>query len=115
MSDWVKHDGSRPTYQKPDGTIITMRFLGDGLRPQGQVSLQWPGWYWRLKDVRTGWFKTERRPVCDDPAYAPIIAYCFGGDDKGQAEAGRLAWLDAIARDPEGFVIPGEAKPKVSA
>lgn len=39
------------------------------------ISPSYPGFFWRWKRVRVGWFKSEMRRVCDDPDYAPIKAY----------------------------------------
>lgn len=77
MGDWVIHDGARG----PVGFTgkIDVRFMaGDLIAPStAGITDSWPGFFWRWRDVRVGWFRTRRLPVCDDPAYAPILAYRF--------------------------------------
>ena len=73
---WIEHDGAAPVWPSPahvqmhwiEGQIYFQRF---------GFSIQWdyPGFFWRWRTVRTGWFSTEKLRVCDDPAYGPIIRY----------------------------------------
>jgi hypothetical protein len=79
MSDewgpWIELDGAQPLI--PLGVSLKVAVLGSGIRPEpgAVVSLSWPGFYWRWRTVRVGLFRSERRRVCDDPSYAPIIRY----------------------------------------
>jgi hypothetical protein len=78
--DWEKHDGAcgplvscnqriqvRMVPSEAEGKLTADDFEW--------ISATFPGFFWRWKRVRTGWFKTELQRVCDDPAYAPIVAY----------------------------------------
>ena len=73
---WIEHDGAEPQ-GLPRRANIQVAVLADGISPEdGTVVFQdHPSFFWRWRRVRTGWFRSELRPVCDDPAYAPIIAY----------------------------------------
>lgn len=72
---WKKHDGhAQPRRNGP----MQVHIIGDGKRPsEGETCGNIPNWHWRMKRVRTGLLRWETRPVCDDPAYAPIVAYRF--------------------------------------
>jgi len=71
---WIRHDGAAPQVAPPRTLLV--EFEGEGLRaPSGKITPSYPGFYWRWRTVKTGWFRREKRRVCDDPAYAPIIAY----------------------------------------
>ncbi len=72
----IRHDGAAPMAPTPCRLHVYFEDTS-GLMPQpdGKLHPDWPGFYWRWKAVRTGWFKTERKRVCDNPDYAPIIAY----------------------------------------
>ena len=72
---WIEHDGAGICL--PDGSVMQIEIGGPGLVPRGSesVSPNYPGFYWRWKRVKTGWFSSVMRRVCDDPAYAPIIRY----------------------------------------
>ena len=79
---WIKHDGAEPQ-GLPHRARIRIIALADGISPEvgTVVSQEHPSFFWRWRRVRTGWFRSELRPVCDDPAYAPIIAYCIRRPD----------------------------------
>ena len=73
---WIEHDGAGVCV--PGGSVLQVKFGGPGLMPDdfAKLSLEaYPGFFWRWKRVKTGWFSSEMRRVCDDPAYAPIIRY----------------------------------------
>ena len=73
---WIAHDGAVPSI--PLGSVVEVLFQGPGVKPEeGSVCdlTAMPGFYWRWKRVRIGWFSSEMRRVCDDPAYAPVIRY----------------------------------------
>ena len=76
---WIKHDGSGGP-EIPDGItahiMVEREVEGIGMPPH-RISPNWPGFFWRWKRVKRGWFSSELRRVCDDPAYAAIIAYRF--------------------------------------
>jgi hypothetical protein len=74
---WVEHDGAEVRSRIPAHAVIAIRLGAKGIEPPyfKGISHNWPGFFWRIKRVKTGWFSSEWRPVCDDPAYAPIIAY----------------------------------------
>jgi hypothetical protein len=103
MTDWIKHDGTRPSEWCKTGDMLHIMFAAnsDGLiKPVTDtlVYANYPGFYWRWCSVRTGWFKREQRRICDDPAYAPIIAYRFSRDTG--TESG-MKVLQQILRDVE--------------
>lgn len=101
MIEWgplIKHDGAEPVWEKTATRIERWIDLKPGLigpSPDGMIDAAWPGFYWRWKVVKTGWFRSERVRVCDDPAYAPIIAYRFGWDRNAAVEM-----LREIAANP---------------
>ncbi len=78
----IEHDGGmgpQVTHKQP------IRLLFDMAGAEGKLTCDhvdiikpdFPGFYWRWKRVRVGWFKYAMRRVCDDPAYAPVAAYRF--------------------------------------
>lgn len=82
--DWIEHDGSGPPAALAPGMSVDAEFerrrglivlkVGVGL------PLNWPGWWWRWRNVRVGWFRSEVRRLCegpfqDAPRYAPIVRY----------------------------------------
>ena len=79
MSDeWgplIKHDGAAPLHLPKCDCTILVRFHGRGDTCDGPLARTAPNWFWRWQWVWTGWFRRELRPVCDDPAFAPIISY----------------------------------------
>lgn len=75
---YIEHDGGGvPPTPVGNATIKVFFDSGTGLIVPGDGfdAPGWPGFFWRWKRVRIGWFKTELRRVCDDPAYAPIRGY----------------------------------------
>lgn len=77
---WIECDGARCPANLPPvrvQVVMDMR-LGDyliGPPADGFYIEDWPGFLWRWKRVRVGWFKSELRRVCDNPLYAPICRY----------------------------------------
>jgi len=72
---WIEHDGATPDAIAglPNGTRVQTHSVGGlGLLP---LNAAHPGFYWRWRTVRCGWFRTELRRVCDDPTYGAIIRY----------------------------------------
>lgn len=99
MSEWIKHDGAEPII--PDGAEIQMMFditCGGHSHDDGSIRFDHPCWYWRWKRVRVDWFRTARRRVCDNPAYAPIVAYRF-------CRSEGYALVEAIAKAPHEFKL----------
>lgn len=73
---WIEHDGAG--LHLPDGTWFQYRAVGFGLAPKDGCHIdarQHPSFFWRWRRVREGWFGSKLVRVCDDPAYAPIVAY----------------------------------------
>lgn len=76
---WIDCDGAGGP-QVANGQVLQVRVdisAGNGLiLPQDGCDVRlWPGFTWRWIRVRTGWFRSALRRVCDDPAYAPIERY----------------------------------------
>jgi hypothetical protein len=73
---WIEHDGAAPLLPCHRMTV-QIKHDGNGEIPVTSevISRRYPGFFWRWRRVRTGWFRSELRRVCDNPAYAPIIAY----------------------------------------
>lgn len=90
---WVQHDGAAPDFPKW-ARIIQCQFVGNGLKGDYNIPRDFPGFFWRWKSVKTGWFATEKRRVCDDPSFAPIAAYRI------KKPSGSLI-LEKIAADPQ--------------
>ncbi len=76
---WIKHDGAFPDAIEalPDGATFQALFQADsGFAPdEGDMGPLHQCFFWRWRDVRVGWFRTERRRVCDDPIFAPVVYY----------------------------------------
>lgn len=77
---WIMHDGSggpRVLHRQIIELSYDLREADGKVTIEGVdcISPSWPGFFWRWKRVRTGWFKSEMRRICDDPTYAPIRAY----------------------------------------
>jgi hypothetical protein len=72
---WIEHDGAAPVWK--DRAFVRLKVGGAGFVTPLNEPSGWddPGFFWRWRRVKTGWFRSELRRVCDDPAYAPIIAY----------------------------------------
>jgi hypothetical protein len=100
---WIEHDGARPTVWECRGRDLWVRVAYEGLRPGvgDTVSPSYPGFYWRWRRVRVGWFRSEWRRVCDDPAYAPIVRYRFSRPP-GQEALKRLHQIARGVRPVEG-------------
>lgn len=74
---WVNHDGADCPVKWTCQVEIDFYVADEGalLPPTRKITPSLPNWLWRWRTVRLGWFRTERRRVCDDPVYAPIIRY----------------------------------------
>ena len=90
---WITHDGAG--IEVPDGTHLQVSLLRDGIGLTSDTCdfATVPNAFWRWRRVRTGFFRSELRRVCDNPAFAPIIAYRIR---KPRA----LMWLKTIAENP---------------
>lgn len=75
--DPIEHDGG-PAPRRY-GTCVLSFPRDDLIKPEAGVPVKriWPGWSWRMRRVRIGMFRSVLRPVCDNPAYSPILAYRF--------------------------------------
>lgn len=75
---WIKHDGAQPT-DLPRGARVDLRIdIGTGriyLRSGDRFDGTYPGFFWRMKPIKAGWFRYKFRRVCDDQAYCPIVEY----------------------------------------
>jgi hypothetical protein len=100
---WIEHDGAAPEPPHGVGWKLDTVSVGLALRhpPACGIGPGWPGFYWRWRRVRVGWFRTELRRVCDDPAYAPIIRYRIGRP-RGNATMRRLQQIAQGLRPVEG-------------
>lgn len=90
----IRHDGAGVNL--PDGTRLRIEYLGSGIMPgiDEHIGPNWPGWFWRWRWVRHGWFEKRRVRVCDDPRFAPIIAYWI-------RRPPAIELLRELAADPE--------------
>lgn len=106
---WIRADGAggpRITHRQ------TIEFAYDLTETFGKIttagvdciSPSYPGFFWRWKRVRTGWFKSEMRRVCDDPSYAPIRAYRL--QKPRSTAADRLADIAAVPYAPPLVINP---------
>ncbi len=109
---WIEHDGARPVIPKDVNNIqYKLQTPGIGVPihfPSVADAEAWPGFYWRWRDVKVGWFKTERRRVCDDPAYAPIRRYRFC---KPPTLSVGMQMLQSIVADPKPLVETNDPAP----
>lgn len=74
--DWIEHDGAGAHI--PSGASFQVLARGTGLVFKDGSFIdasRYPGFFWRWRRVRKGWFGREWVRVCDNPAYAPIIRY----------------------------------------
>lgn len=77
---WVECDGSGGPINRPGTVVQVVMAMPKGKKlieppDEGCNCATWPGFFWRWKMVRVGWFRSELFRVCDDPAYAPIKRY----------------------------------------
>ena len=73
---WIEHDGAGVSFAA--GMQVQIKHDVRGIAPAEWETIccrTYPGFFWRWKQVKTGWFRSVTRRVCDDPAYAPITAY----------------------------------------
>ena len=72
----MEHDGAEPILPRLR-LRLQVHWRGWGITPAHAelVTRSYPGFYWRWRTVKTGWFRSEKRRVCDDPAYCPITRY----------------------------------------
>ena len=80
MEEWgpeIKHDGARPVIPNRCRVLATFDTDSKGKLPDENQPLTYnsPNWFWRWKTINAGIFGKAKIRVCDDPAYAPIIAY----------------------------------------
>lgn len=113
---WIQHDGAYPPPELEARFQRGARIqVVEEIRDLSLITLErdargnlllWPGFYWRWQNVKIGWFRTEKRRVCDDPAYAPIIRYRFRKPPRAAAstEVG-VEILRRIAADPKQPVV----------
>jgi hypothetical protein len=79
MSDewgpWIDHDGGSLVFNS--NVCLEVTFQIGGIEPPSKLHTgeQWPGFLWRWRTKRTGWFGQRKTRVCDDPAYAPVWRY----------------------------------------
>ena len=99
MSRWIECDGTGMPKGIPVGPLF-VKYVSCGIAPPDSIPANWPGFYWRWTRVKTGWFKSERRRVCLDPKYAPVIAIRI---TKPRA----LLELIALAANPPALVEDG--------
>jgi hypothetical protein len=109
---WIEHDGARPSIPR-NSTDIRYQVQTPGITPPREFPTvedveNWPGFYWRPRDVKVGWFKTERRLVCDDPEYAPIVRYRIR---KPPTLSVGMQMLQAIVADPKPLVKTDDRAP----
>jgi hypothetical protein len=73
---WIEHDGADPILPRLR-LRLQVKWCGWGITPahMDQVTRGYPGFFWRWRTVKTGWLRSEKRRVCDDPAYCPITRY----------------------------------------
>lgn len=94
---WLECDGAGFPRSLPFGRFTAeVRWAGDGLPPAMPITNTAPGLFWRWR--RAGWFSSRRVRVCDDPAYAPIIALRVRRPDA-------MALLEALAASPRTVPI----------
>ena len=101
-SPWVEHDGGSVEGLIPLSCIINYhsRLPGIAETADGQpLPLDLPGFLWRWKQVRVGWFKTELKRVCDDPDYAAVIRYRI-------RKPRGLSILERVAANPAHIIEP---------
>lgn len=76
---WIEHDGASVSGMIPQGAVLNILSINTGGITAGDIDgpigLEFPGFFWRWKRVKTGWFRSEVRRVCDDPSYAPVVLY----------------------------------------
>lgn len=96
---WIEHDGGAgPNVTAP----VEITHLGAGIAPKNgeYADCLHPSYIWKWKTVRVGWFRRERRRVCDNPAYAPIIRYRIGKHKGRSAAMDRLAEIVDMPHRP---------------
>jgi hypothetical protein len=107
FSDWVKHDGAGGP-KVPEGTRVEVLYDRSEQHlirvPERCSTATWPGFFWRWKRVRVGWFWSKLKRVCDDPAYAPVEAYRFAKPRSTAVD--RLVELAAEPYAPPSVIHP---------
>lgn len=112
-SPWFEHDGAKPEMWLPlsEGwSVIQANIIAldaDLIKPSDTTGIyqDFPGFFWRWRTVKTGIFRSERRAICDDPAYAPIRRYRFCRIKPPSVAIARLA---EIASDPDLPIVGPE-------
>jgi hypothetical protein len=101
---WIEHDGRAPqlwsSRQWPVCHTVVEDQPGKINFSGGTISPRDPRFYWAWRRVRTGWFKSTRCRICDDPAYAPIIRYRLGRPRAQSIAFTRLADIVATPSQP---------------
>ncbi|MDA3888980.1 MAG: hypothetical protein PF443_09320 [Allgaiera sp.] len=82
---WKHHDGG-PAPRRTGFLEVRYEHPGIQLRPDASFDQDFPGWLWHHRRVRVGLFRWKVRPVCDEPLYAPIIAYRFRKPPRASVE-----------------------------
>lgn len=72
---WIAHDGAAPRGCRRGDVVWFQFYCGQVDRSPDPLTLSAPNWFWRRRKVRTGLFRSEVVPVCDDPDYSPILRY----------------------------------------
>lgn len=107
---WIEHDGAEPSLR--EGFIYQCNFRLPGIMPKEHAELDsrsWPGFYWRWKQVRVGLLRTEKRRVCDDPSYAPVVRYRV---KRPLALRQLIDLVENLPADPVQESLPHEGMPK---
>lgn len=104
LGPWIEHDGKYPQpLEDAMPCRIRVKFSGGGRTksPFEQAhdgrDIHSPCFIWKMR--RRPWPWSEPRPICDDPAYAPIIRYRIGKPKPRAAKtSAQVEMLKAIAR-----------------
>jgi hypothetical protein len=111
---WIECDGAGGPVVSNGTKVMTRIDSRDrGIVPPAVCNnATWPGYFWRWRRVKTGWFFSEMRRVCDDPAYAAIKAYRIYRPRGVAIVLGLLENLPETAPDGGGEVVPIKSRPR---
>jgi hypothetical protein len=106
---WIMHDGSGGPRVSHKQTIELAYDLDETRGKLTSAGLEkitpgYPGFFWRWKRVRVGWFRFVKQRVCYNPAYAPIKAYRL--QKPRSTEVDRLADIAADPYAPPPVINP---------